>query len=83
MIGVKKSKEFSILFNTSFVVFYRYQRNIKSMNSRIDTLLKKFELEDRKFCGRIEKYMLKKMKETSMMSYILKEKRQKTLWLKL
>ena len=59
MIGVKKSKEFSILFNTSFVVFYRYQRNIKSMNSRIDTLLKKFELEDRKFCGRIEKYMLK------------------------
>ena len=83
MIGVKKSKEFSILFNTSFVVFYRYQRNIKSMNSRIDTLLKKFELEDRKFCGRIEKYMLKKMKETWMMSYILKEKRQKTLWLKL
>ena len=42
MIGVKKSKEFSILFNTPFVVFYRYQRNIKSMNSRIETLLKNF-----------------------------------------
>ncbi len=38
---------FSIIFNKSFYVFDR-KSNSKNMNSRIDTLLRKFKLDDRK-----------------------------------
>ncbi len=52
------SSVFSIIFNTPFIVFNRKQKKIKSMNSRIDTLLNKFELENRRFEGKIEDYIL-------------------------
>ena len=48
---------FSILFNRPFVVFDR-EDNVVSMNSRIDTLLKKFELEERKYNGKISSEQL-------------------------
>lgn len=45
---------FSILYNKPFIVFERIVKKI-NMNSRIETLLKKFNLEDRKFDGKIKK----------------------------
>lgn len=44
---------FSILMSTPFIVFDRVS-NLPSMNSRIDTLLKKFKLEGRKWQGSME-----------------------------
>ncbi len=49
---------FAILFNRPFLVFDREDNN-ESMSSRMDTLLKTFKLEDRKFKGIITKDMLK------------------------
>ena len=43
---------FSILFDRPFVVFER-EGNIVNMNSRIDTLLSKFELESKRYNGSI------------------------------
>lgn len=43
---------FAILFNVPFVVFDR-EDNIVNMNSRLETLLKKFGLEERKYTGKI------------------------------
>lgn len=43
---------FAILYGVPFIVFDREDKNEK-MNSRIDTLLKKFELEDRRYLGDI------------------------------
>ena len=48
------SSVFSILFNRPFIVFNREDIN-KSMNSRIDTLINKFELKNRQFENRITK----------------------------
>lgn len=45
---------FSILYNRPFVVFDR-EDNLAKMNSRIDTLLKKFNLKNRRFEGKITK----------------------------
>ena len=44
---------FSIIFNKPFIAFEREQENITDMSSRIDTLLSKFELENRKYDGHI------------------------------
>lgn len=46
------SSVFAILYNRPFIVFDREQKDVKKMNSRIDTLLKKFELKNRKFNGK-------------------------------
>ena len=46
---------FAILYNTPFLVFDREQKNLVSMNSRLDTLLSKFKLENRRCNGRITK----------------------------
>ncbi len=43
---------FSIIFNRPFVVFNRIGTK-KSMNSRIETLLKKFKIDNRMFTGKI------------------------------
>lgn len=43
------SSVFGILYDTPFVVFDRKDKNLDNMNSRLDTLLKKFKLEDRRF----------------------------------
>ncbi len=48
---------FSILFNKPFVVFERKNASI-NMNSRLETLLSKFDLKDRVFKNKIEKEMM-------------------------
>lgn len=53
------SRVFSIIYDTPFVVFDRQQEGIVSMNSRLETLLSKFELENRKFNGKISEDLLK------------------------
>lgn len=52
------SSVFSIIFDTPFIVFDREDNNV-NMNSRIDTLLRKFNLEDRRFNGKITDKLLK------------------------
>ena len=49
------SSVFAILYNRPFVIFDREQKNIVSMNSRLETLIKKFKLKNRKFEGKITK----------------------------
>ena len=51
------SSVFAILFNKPFIIFDREQQGVESMNSRIDTLLSKFNIQNRKFNG---KYLSKK-----------------------
>ena len=41
------STVFSIIYNKPFIVFERQQKGLKNINSRIDTLLKTFKLENR------------------------------------
>ena len=53
------SSVFSIIYDTPFIVFNREQKGLNSMNSRIDTLLTTFKLEDRRFKGKIENNLLK------------------------
>ena len=43
---------FAILYNRPFVVFDREQKGVENMNSRIDTLINKFNLKDRKYNGK-------------------------------
>lgn len=52
------SSIFAILFNRPFLVFDR-EDNWEKMNSRIETLLSKFKLEDRRCNGQITEEMLK------------------------
>lgn len=49
---------FGILFKTPFIVFER-EDNVKSMSSRIDNLLKIFELKNRCYKGKISAELLK------------------------
>lgn len=49
---------FAILFNTPFIVFNREDKTV-NMNSRIETLLSKFNLENRYYKGNIDKKLLK------------------------
>ena len=49
---------FAILYNRPFVVFDREDSNVK-MNSRLDTLLKKFKLENRWYKDKITEEQLK------------------------
>lgn len=48
---------FSIIYDRPFIVFDREDKNV-SMNSRIETLLNKFELQNRKSNGSITENML-------------------------
>lgn len=52
------SSVFSIIYDTPFIVFER-QDKLTSMNSRIDTLLSKFNLQNRRFNGEIKENLLK------------------------
>lgn len=69
------SSVFGILYNTPFIVFNR-EENGNNMNSRLDTLLKKFKLEDRYFNGKITNDMLKI--DYSESYKILEEERKKS-----
>ena len=46
------SSVFAILYNKPFVIFEREQKKLVNMNSRIETLLRKFNLKNRKFNGK-------------------------------
>lgn len=52
------SSAFAIIYDKPFIVFDRSQKNIVSMNSRIETLLSKFNLQSHKFTGKITKDLL-------------------------
>lgn len=65
---------FSILFNTPFVIFKR-QDKVKSMYSRIETLMKKFEMEYRIFDGKITEKVFKS--DYSKIEKTLNEEREK------
>ena len=47
------SSVFALLYNRPFIVFDREQEGIENMNSRIDTLINKFNLKNRRFTGKI------------------------------
>ena len=46
------SSVFAILYNRPFVIFDREQRGTENMGSRLDTLLSKFELKNRRYNGK-------------------------------
>lgn len=45
------SSVFAVLYNRPFIVFDREQENVVNMNSRLDTLISKLKLENRKYNG--------------------------------
>lgn len=49
------SSVFAILYNRPFIIFDREQQSISNMNSRLETLINKFKLTNRKFEGKITK----------------------------
>ena len=68
---------FGMIYNKPFIVFDRVQDNIKNTNSRIDTFLKKFSLEDRRYNGKnITKENLEH--DYTEAYQILEEKRKKS-----
>ena len=70
------SSVFAILYNRPFVIFDREQKNVTSMNSRLDTLINKFKLKNRKFEGKITEKNLKHNYEEAYK--ILEKERQKS-----
>lgn len=71
------SSVFAILFDTKFVVFKREQKGIQSMESRIETLLNKFQLNDRLFQGNIDESKLNN--NYSIAKDILVSEKQKSI----
>lgn len=70
------SSVFAILYNRPFVIFDREQKKLTSMNSRLETLINKFKLKDRKFEGKITE---KNLKHNYAEAYkILEEERKKS-----
>ena len=67
---------FAILFNVPFIVFEREGKTAK-MNSRIETLLNKFELNNNKFEGKITKEQLEV--DYTNAYRILEEERKKAM----
>lgn len=65
---------FGILMETPFVVFDRIDKN-KNMNSRIETLLCKFEMQDRKYNGSLTEKVF--LYDFSHCQEILKKERKK------
>lgn len=49
---------FAILFNRPFIVFDREESNVEKMNSRLETLLRKFDLNERWYSGNIDNKLL-------------------------
>lgn len=45
------SSVFAIIFNRPFVIFDREEINVKNMSSRLETLISKFKLKNRKYNG--------------------------------
>lgn len=74
------SSVFAILYNRPFIVFDR-EDNIVSMNSRLETLLSKFKLENRKYSGTITKNDLSCNYQEAY-KILDKEKEKSIKWLK-
>ena len=70
------SSVFAIIYNKPFVVFDREQKGVGCMNSRLETLLKKFHLENHKYSG---DYMSKETpyKEHDEVYLLLERERKK------
>lgn len=66
---------FSIIYDRPFVVFEREQKNVVNMNSRIETLINKFKLENRKFNGK--NITLENLKHDYSKTYKILEKERK------
>lgn len=71
------SSVFAILYNRPFIIFDREQEGLKSMNSRIDTLIEKFNLKNRRFSGSITEENLNH--DYSEAYKILEKEREKSL----
>lgn len=70
------SSVFSIIYDTPFIVFER-QDNLVPMNSRLETLLSKFDLQDRKYKGKITDELLSC--DYSEAKKILKQEQEKSI----
>lgn len=70
------SSVFAIIYNRPFIVFDREDKEEK-MNSRIETLLKKFKLKNRKYTGKITKENLQH--DYTEAYKILEKERQKSI----
>lgn len=70
------SSVFAILYNRPFIVFDREDSLVK-MNSRLNTLLKKFELENRWYEGKIKEEQLKT--DYTKAYEILEKEREKSM----
>lgn len=68
---------FAIIFSTPFVVFERDDLKLKSMHSRIETLLSTFKLEYRMFKGKITDKMMNYSYDEA--HEILKSKREESM----
>lgn len=68
---------FSILFEKPFLIFERDQERMSNMYSRIDTLLQIFQLEGRKFEGKIKEQQMSI--DYSNIKDILKTEREKEI----
>ena len=71
------SSVFAILFDRPFIVFDREQNGVEDMSSRIDTLLDKFKLQDRRYTGKITEENLKH--DYTEAYKILEKEREKSL----
>ena len=69
------SSVFAIIFGTNFVVFQRDTKTLKSMHSRIETLLDTFKLHHRIFVDKISEDMFKET-DNEVAQKILEEKRK-------
>ena len=67
---------FSILYNKPFIVFNRIEENTEGMETRIDSLLNRFNLLDRRYNGKIDNSVLNV--NYSNVDKILKEEKRKT-----
>lgn len=67
------SSVFAILYNVPFIIFDREDSNV-SMNSRIETLINKFKLKNRKF---VEKITEENLKHDYSEAYIILEQERK------
>lgn len=70
------SSVFAILYDVPFLVFER-EDSMANMNSRLDTLLSKFELDDRRYTGKITENNLKC--DYSKAYYILDQEKVKSM----
>lgn len=71
---------FSIIFKKNFIVFDRIEKQHDCMNSRISTILKKFNLEDRVYCSNFDPYKIDNIDYKNLnVEGIVKDEKEKSL----